>query len=110
MHHARRPGGPVAAAQNCATHGRLPVRGCRRVFCRLAGWFGKDRAQSLELFLDPLRGLAPFFLIVADPGPLDGDRHPVRAVLLQVLSKYRKRWPDPISESGLTTEIFRKAA
>ena len=25
MHHARRPGGPVAAAQNCATHGPLLV-------------------------------------------------------------------------------------
>ena len=25
MHHARRPGGPVAAAQNCATHGPLSV-------------------------------------------------------------------------------------
>ena len=25
MLHARRPGGPVAAAQNCATHGPLAV-------------------------------------------------------------------------------------
>ena len=25
MHHAERSGGPVAAAQNCATHGRLLV-------------------------------------------------------------------------------------
>ena len=25
MHHARRPGGPVAAAQNCATYGPLSV-------------------------------------------------------------------------------------
>ena len=25
MLHARRPGGPVAAAQNCATHGPLSV-------------------------------------------------------------------------------------
>ena len=33
MLHAKRPGGPVAAAQNCATHGPLSVAtrggGCR---------------------------------------------------------------------------------